>query len=99
MYASPMTGHRFAAVFSDITERKRADEERRRFETHMHNMQKLESLGVLAGGIAHDFNNLLVAILGNAELARDDLPAGSEARESMQAIEKAALRAAERIPT
>jgi CheY-like chemotaxis protein len=61
----------------------------------MQQMQKLESLGVLAGGIAHDFNNLLVAILGNAGLALMELPPESPARQTVLAIETAAQRAAE----
>ena len=53
----------------DITERKRAEEERLEMERRLLHGQKLESLGVLAGGIAHDFNNLLMIIIGNLELA------------------------------
>lgn len=53
----------------DITERRKAEEERRRLELQLQHTQKLESLGVLAGGIAHDFNNILTGILGNADLA------------------------------
>jgi PAS domain S-box-containing protein len=58
-------------------------------------VQKLESLGVLAGGIAHDFNNLLVGILGNLEFVAEALPAGSEAHETLGSIDAAARRAAE----
>jgi two-component system cell cycle sensor histidine kinase/response regulator CckA len=50
-------------VITDITERKRTDEE-------MKNLDKLQSVGVLAGGIAHDFNNLLTAIIGSIDLAK-----------------------------
>ena len=57
--------------------------------------QKLEGLGVLAGGIAHDFNNLLVAILGNAEIAREDLPPESVAHGPLADVEAAAVRASE----
>jgi signal transduction histidine kinase len=57
--------------------------------------QKLDSLGVLAGGIAHDFNNLLTAVLGNADLASCELPAGHPAREPLAEAAQAAQRAAE----
>ena len=56
-------------IARDITERRRAEQERRRLESQIQHAQKLEGLGVLAGGIAHDFNNLLVGILGYAGLA------------------------------
>jgi two-component system cell cycle sensor histidine kinase/response regulator CckA len=37
----------------------------------------MEAIGTLAGGIAHEFNNVLGIILGNAELALDDVPLGT----------------------
>lgn len=55
----------------DITERKRAAEEKRIYEMNLQQTQKLESLGVLAGGVAHDFNNILAIIMGNCYLAKE----------------------------
>jgi PAS domain S-box-containing protein len=57
--------------------------------------QKLESLGVLSAGIAHDFNNLLSTILAHADLALDELPPESPARENASTISKVALHASE----
>lgn len=82
-------------IFFDISERKRAEEERLKLEMRVQQAQKLESLGVLAGGIAHDFNNLLVAILGNADLALMGLAPESTGREEVLEIKKAAIRASE----
>ncbi len=79
----------------DITDRKKAEEERHRIEVGLLQAQKLESLGLLSGGIAHDFNNLLVAIIGNAGLALLDLPEASPVRETIGQIDTAARRAAD----
>ncbi|MDP6543017.1 MAG: response regulator [Phycisphaerae bacterium] len=82
-------------IFWDITDRKRAEEERKAFDAQVQHAQKLESLGVLAGGIAHDFNNLLLAILGNADLALMDMAPQASARHNVDEIKKASQRAAE----
>ncbi len=80
---------------TDITERKRAEDERQKLEQQLLHAQKLESLGVLAGGIAHDFNNILMAIIGNADLALMRINKESPAVENLHRIEQAAARAAD----
>ena len=72
----------------DVTQSRR--------EAHaMLHTQKLEGLGVLAGGIAHDFNNLLVSMLGNAEMAREELDPESPVQAYLVDVEGAAERARE----
>ncbi len=87
--------YRVAGIAQDITERKRAEEEKLALERQVQHAQKLESLGVLAGGIAHDFNNILMAVRGYAELAVEDLAETHPALSSVREIEKGAKRAAE----
>jgi PAS domain S-box-containing protein len=82
-------------IIRDVTYRKRMEEERRKLEVQMREVQKLESLGILAGGIAHDFNNLLMAILGNADLAQLSLSPVSPARNHIEEIMRASHRAAD----
>jgi PAS domain S-box-containing protein len=84
---------RVRVSLADISERKEAEASLRRFEARLREVQKLEALGTLAGGIAHDFNNVLAAILGNVELARDDLAGDHRARLSLEEIRRASLRA------
>ncbi len=83
------------SVWRDVSERKRAERERRSLEAQIQSVQKLESLGVLAGGIAHDFNNLLMGVLGNASLALRELSPAAPARKTIQQVKIAAKRAAE----
>ncbi|HEY4745171.1 MAG TPA: response regulator, partial [Desulfuromonadaceae bacterium] len=79
----------------DISEQKRAEEERLSLERQLLHAQKLESLGVLAGGIAHDFNNILMAIIGNSDLALMRINPESPAVDNLRSIETAAARAAD----
>lgn len=69
--------------------------ERIRLEQQLLQSQKMEAVGQLAGGIAHDFNNLLQAIRGNVDLAAGSLPQSDPAREYLQTVKQAGLRAAE----
>ena len=68
----------FRGVIREITERLWAEEEKKRLEAQLQQAQKIESMGVLANGMAHDFNNLLTRILGNIDIAKDDLQPGGE---------------------
>ncbi|MDQ7010982.1 MAG: ABC transporter substrate-binding protein [Mariprofundaceae bacterium] len=79
-------------VVRDITEKKQAEAERQRMAEQIQQVQKMESIGLLASGIAHDFNNLLVGVLGNAELMSLDIPPESELHESLQQIIRSARR-------
>jgi signal transduction histidine kinase/CheY-like chemotaxis protein len=83
------------AVVMDITDQREAELERQRIEKRMQHAQRLESLGLLAGGIAHDFNNLLVAVLGNADMALMEMAPESPARDAVESIRDAAIRAAD----
>jgi PAS domain S-box-containing protein len=66
--------------------------EREKAEDQLRQSHKMEAVGTLAGGIAHDFNNILAVILGNAELAIDDVPKGDGIHHNLDAIAKAAER-------
>jgi PAS domain S-box-containing protein len=78
---------------TDITARKKAEQERVTLEGRLLQAQKMESIGLLAGGIAHDFNNLLSPILGFSELLLDERPPDDPSSRTLQHIREAALRA------
>ncbi len=82
----------FLAVSRDITHRKRIQEEKAALETQVRHAQKMDAIGRLAGGVAHDFNNLLTCIVGCVDLIKRESGSGSPEYQSMDVIEKAALR-------
>jgi two-component system, cell cycle sensor histidine kinase and response regulator CckA len=82
-------------VARDITERRRAEEDRERLQAQLIQAQKMEAVGRLAGGVAHDFNNMLSVILGHTEFVLEHLPPGEPFHVDLQEIRKAAERSAE----
>ncbi len=96
VYSGPIKVHGKELLYSivyDITSRKKAEEEKAALEAQLLHAQKMESIGTLSGGIAHDFNNLLGIILGNAELAMEDVPEWHPAKGNINEIRTASLRA------
>jgi PAS domain S-box-containing protein len=81
-------------AFQDITERKRAEEERRKLQQQVFQSQKMDSVGSLAGGVAHDFNNLLSVILNYTSFALDSLHEQDPLRADLVEVKKAGDRAA-----
>lgn len=68
---------------------------RRRTERALQQAARIEATSTLAAGVAHDVNNLMAAVLGNADLLRDELPKRGDAGEMVESIRDAASRAAE----
>ena len=83
----------FRGIARDITERKRAEEEKASLQEILRQSQKMEAIGGLAGGIAHDFNNLLTVISGNCQLSLLELKGGDPLKGNIEEIKEAADRA------
>lgn len=81
------------AVARDVTELRASARALRERDEQLQHTQKIEAVGQLAGGIAHDFNNILTAIIGNLELALEELPTNSPARFDVEAAILSSRRA------
>ena len=82
-----------ASLTQEIAERETADKRREVLESKLRQVQKLETVGVLAGGIAHEFNNILLPIFLYTEQALHDLPAESPVHAQLERVLKSAERA------
>jgi signal transduction histidine kinase len=93
--AKPVDPDRLHQVLLECAHRLRVEVERAELEAQNRQLQKAESLGRMAGAIAHHFNNQLQAVMGNLEMAMDDLQRGDNPIEILNEAMQAARRASE----
>lgn len=79
----------------DITEQKRAEEEKKQIEAELRHSQKMEAVGQMASGIAHEFNNLIAGIRNNTDFLaiRSSDVLSAQSCIALEQIETAAARA------
>jgi nitrogen-specific signal transduction histidine kinase/CheY-like chemotaxis protein len=83
----------YVAVIQDINARKVAESQLAQAREHLHQIQKLDSIGRLAGGIAHDLNNVLMPIVGYTQLLMAEFPSPGQVHDDLKEIYRAAERA------
>jgi len=83
-----------ARLQHEIAAAEAAEADRRALEENMRQLERLDSIGMLAGGFAHDFNNILVGIRGNAQLTLFSDELSDEQRELLDQIISSSDRAA-----
>ena len=84
-------------AFKRITEHRQAEQEKQKLQAQLRQTQKMEAIGTLAGGIAHDFNNILAALIGYADLVKDDIPEGTITHQNIEGVLTVANRATELV--
>jgi PAS domain S-box-containing protein len=89
----PGGGSVIFAMYLDIGERRRAEQEQARLAEQLRHSQKMEAIGRLAGGVAHDFNNLLTVIVGQTQMLLEKADPTSEAWDELEEVRRATERA------
>ena len=77
----------------EIREREIGEKKRAVLEDRLRQVDKMETVGVMAGGIAHEFNNILLPIFLYAEQAKHDLAPEDPTHKHLDKILKSARRA------
>ena len=85
---------RAMAVVHDLTEIRKAEEERRKLENRLQQAHKMEAIGTLAGGIAHDFNNILAGMLGYCDLINNHRHDPEKVQKQVEKVRQGVHRAA-----
>ena len=73
-------------IARDITQKKKQ-------ESRIRQIHKMEALGTLAGGVAHDFNNILSVILGYTDMIKNDFDETHPSWTYFERIQSAGARA------
>jgi len=81
-------------IATDITERKKIQQEKERLQARLQIAEKMETVAILAGGVAHDLNNILASIVSYPDLLLLELPKNSPLRQPIITIQESGQKAA-----
>jgi len=87
-YVFKLPSGEVVAIYDDLTQTKKEEEERIKLQGQLEQSQKMETIGRLAGGIAHDFNNMLTVIKGQTELALEAVDKHDPIKQNLDEILK-----------
>lgn len=87
---STRVGH--FVIYRDISSRKRSEAERAKLAEQLQHSRKIEAVATLTAGIAHDYNNLVSIIMGNLDLAMEEVESGSPLSDFLNEINNASLK-------
>jgi two-component system cell cycle sensor histidine kinase/response regulator CckA len=84
----------FQSLGQDITDRRRAEEEKEKVQAQLEQAQRMEAVGRLTAGFAHDCNNNLTVIIGFSDFLLNRISSRHELRGPVESIMGAAKRGA-----
>ena len=77
----------FSPWSTNITHIKEAEEEKKKLQNQLIQIQKMEAVGTLAGGVAHDFNNILMGLQGYISMMLHDISPDHPYRTKLENME------------